>query len=185
MSDEVGKDAELLHATCVAVGAHAVLLTGPPGAGKSDLALRLIMSAWPAAMVAGQPVLVADDQVIVRREGARLIARCPPAIAGRLEVRGIGIVETAWCERAEVRLVAELSREQAVARMPAAESLEILGTTIARTLLQPDEPSAPMKLLLALDRAGGDPDINAKGLAPDAGSRQSLAPDVHLIPLKE
>lgn len=76
-----------LHATCVALfgpsGWTGVLLTGPSGAGKSDLALRLIE---------GGARLVADDAALVWREGETLHAACPETIAGRMEVRGLGIV---------------------------------------------------------------------------------------------
>ena len=71
----------MVHATCVAIGDRAVLLCGPSGSGKSDLALRLID---------GGAQLVADDQVVLRAEGGRIVARAPEALAGRMEVRGIG-----------------------------------------------------------------------------------------------
>ena len=61
-----------------------MLITGPSGSGKSDLALRLLDRGF---------TLVSDDQTIVRRDGDRLLASAPPTIAGKLEIRGIGIVE--------------------------------------------------------------------------------------------
>ena len=86
-----------LHATCVALygpgGWTGVLLTGPSGSGKSDLALRLM--ATGARMIA-------DDAVVVWREGETLHAACPETIAGRMEVRGLGVV------RARSRPVARL-----------------------------------------------------------------------------
>lgn len=76
-----------LHATCVALfgssGWTGVLLTGPSGAGKSDLALRLME---------GGARLVADDATLVWREGDALHAACPGTIAGRMEIRGLGVV---------------------------------------------------------------------------------------------
>jgi serine kinase of HPr protein (carbohydrate metabolism regulator) len=74
---------EALHASAVAIDGRAVLLMGPSGAGKSDLALRLLDRGF---------TLVSDDQTLVRREGARLLASAPDTIAGKLEIRGIGIV---------------------------------------------------------------------------------------------
>ena len=76
--------AETIHASTVAIGSRAVLITGPSGCGKSDLALRLLDRGFE---------LVSDDQTIVKRDGDRLVATAPPNIAGKLEVRGIGIVE--------------------------------------------------------------------------------------------
>ena len=67
-----------------------MLITGPSGSGKSDLALRLLDRGF---------TLVSDDQTIVRRDGDRLIASAPPTIAGKLEIRGIGIVEMEHVER--------------------------------------------------------------------------------------
>ena len=75
---------ETHHASTVAVDGRAVLITGPSGSGKSDLALRLLDRGF---------TLVSDDQTIVRREGNKLIASAPPNIAGKLEIRGVGIVE--------------------------------------------------------------------------------------------
>ena len=65
-----------VHATAVAVGLKGVLLLGPSGSGKSDLALRLIDQGAR---------LVADDQVVLSRNGARLIANAPPALAGKID----------------------------------------------------------------------------------------------------
>ena len=61
-----------------------MLISGPSGSGKSDLALRLLDRGF---------TLVSDDQTIVRKDGDRLIASAPPTIKGKLEIRGIGIVE--------------------------------------------------------------------------------------------
>ena len=63
---------------------RAVMIVGPSGSGKSDLALRLLDRGFR---------LVSDDQTIVRRDGGRLLASAPPSIAGKLEIRGIGIVD--------------------------------------------------------------------------------------------
>ena len=75
---------EMLHATTVAKDGRAVIIAGRSGSGKSDLALRLFDRGF---------VLVSDDQTMVRKDGDRLVASAPPTIKGKLEVRGIGIVE--------------------------------------------------------------------------------------------
>ena len=84
---------ELFHGTCIALGRTAALLRGPSGSGKSDLALRFLFLArrGPAALEA--PILVADDQVYLTRKSGRLLARAPESIRGRIEVRGVGIVD--------------------------------------------------------------------------------------------
>src|SRR6476469_1669496 len=94
--------AETVHASTVAVDGRAVLITGPSGAGKSDLALRLIDRGF---------TLVSDDQTIVKRDGDRLLATAPPTIAGKLEIRGIGIVEMDRVSDVPVALLIELTSD--------------------------------------------------------------------------
>ncbi|MGE0723353.1 MAG: HPr kinase/phosphorylase [Alphaproteobacteria bacterium] len=135
------EDAELLlHATAVAIGGRGVLLTGPPGAGKSDLALR---------MIDGGAILVADDQTVVRRRDHLLIASAPATIAGRIEVRGLGIVRLPHLADAPVVLLVDLVEASAVERMPAGEWRAILGVPVPILRLAPFEASAPAKLRLA------------------------------------
>jgi serine kinase of HPr protein (carbohydrate metabolism regulator) len=144
--------AETLHATCVAIGDRGVLLTGPAGSGKSDLALRLIECAGapPAAR------LVADDRVVVEPTGGRLVASPPPTIAGRLEVRGLGIVRTPYAEAVDVALVVELVEPAEVRRWPDRDTVSVLGVAIPRLRLAAFEASAPAKIRAALRAYGPD-----------------------------
>jgi serine kinase of HPr protein (carbohydrate metabolism regulator) len=134
----------------VAFGRRAALLRGDPGAGKSDLALRFL--ALPAEEDA-RPLLVADDQVwIEARAGGALVASPPPTVAGKIEVRGVGIVEVPFLAEAELALVCDLVNAMDVPRMPT-ESLErsvIAGIAIPSLKLAPFEASAPLKLKAAL-----------------------------------
>ena len=84
-----------------------MLITGPSGSGKSDLALRLLDRGF---------TLVSDDQTIVKRDGDRLIATAPPTIAGKLEIRGIGIVEMERVDNVPVALIVELTSD--IQRLP-------------------------------------------------------------------
>ncbi len=78
-----------VHGTCVALGDAGALLRGSCGSGKSDLALRFLY--LPRDRLGAEPALIADDQVILRRDGDRILASCPEALDGKIEVRGCGI----------------------------------------------------------------------------------------------
>jgi len=147
--------AELVHGTCVALGRTAALLRGPSGSGKSDLALRFLFLArrGPAALEA--PILVADDQVYLTRKGARLAARAPDSIRGKIEVRGVGIVEVKSAEDAELALVVDLVAAAGdIERLPdGGATTRLLGLDIPLVRLFAWEASAPIKLAVALARA--------------------------------
>ncbi|HWI76315.1 MAG TPA: aldolase [Sphingomicrobium sp.] len=136
--------AESVHATTVAIGGRAVLITGPSGAGKSDLALRLLDRGF---------ALVSDDQTIVRRDGDRLIASAPPQIAGKMEIRGIGIVDMDAVSDVRVALLVELMSD--IPRLPddGRERL-VLGVALPLISIDAKTASAPSKVALALDRLG-------------------------------
>jgi HPr kinase/phosphorylase len=137
----------LLHGTCVAVDGHGVLLRGQPGAGKSDLALRLIGDG---------AVLVADDQVSVEAAGDILWSSAPPAIRGLLEVRGVGLVRTDTAGRTPVRLIVDLVPRELVPRLPetAYENLEGIELPVYR--LHAFDGSTPAKIALLVRALGID-----------------------------
>jgi HPr kinase/phosphorylase len=146
--------AELMHGTCVALGRSAALLRGPSGSGKSDLALRFLFLARRGPAALEPPTLVADDQVRIRREGDRLLVEAPATLRGKLEVRGLGIVDMKSAADAELVLVADLVAAGEVDRMPGANAkVSLLGVDVAAIRLAAAEPSAPIKLALALARA--------------------------------
>ena len=131
---------ETVHATCIAIGGRGILLRGRSGSGKSDLALRLIDRGAR---------LVSDDYTILAESGGRIRAAAPATIAGKLEIRGIGIVAMAADEDVPVCLVAEL--DEAPERLPeAAKELPLLGTRVPAIALAALEASAPLKLEQAL-----------------------------------
>lgn len=149
-------DEQLIHATAIAIGDDCVLIRGASGTGKSDLALRCLMLG-AGSLWAAPPKLIADDQVVVRREGPILLARPPATIAGLLEVRGLGLMRLPYQAEARVRLVADLVTADRVERLPPAERGQVLlGATVAHLALAPFEASAAAKLMLALARETGD-----------------------------
>ncbi|MEO6581155.1 MAG: HPr kinase/phosphatase C-terminal domain-containing protein [Sphingomicrobium sp.] len=134
---------EMVHASTVAKDGRAVVIAGRSGAGKSDLALRLIDRGF---------VLLSDDQTLLSKSGDKLIATAPVTIKGKIEVRGIGIVEMANADSAAVCLWVDLSND--VQRLPEARTHMVLGFPIPLIEINPVEASAPVKVELALDQIG-------------------------------
>lgn len=128
-----------VHATCVDFGHAAVLLRGPSGVGKSDLAIRLIERG---------ALLVADDQVELEARRGELWARPPASLAGKIEARGVGIMELPHVAKARVRLVVDLSPKEAVERLPEPASCELEGVSLPLVRLNAFEASATSKLRL-------------------------------------
>ena len=136
--------AETVHASAVAVDGRAVLITGPSGSGKSDLALRLLDRGF---------TLVSDDQTIVKKNGEKLLAMAPPTIAGKLEIRGIGIIDVERIENVPVALLVELTSD--IPRLPDdSRERPILGVKLPLITIDAMTASAPSKVALALDRMG-------------------------------
>lgn len=138
--------AETLHASTVEMEGRAVLITGPSGSGKSDLALRLLDRGF---------TLVSDDQTIVRRDGDRLIASAPDRIANKLEIRGIGIIDMDSVADVPVALLVELTSD--IQRLPDdSRERPILGVSLPLVSIDAGTASAASKVALALDRLGLD-----------------------------
>jgi len=131
-----------IHATTVAIDGAAVLLLGPSGSGKSDLALRLIDRG---------ATLVSDDYTLLTVSDGRLIANAPPTISGKIEVRGLGIVALDQVSDVPVKLAVRLDRP--VERMPSQTRFDYNGITIHEVAIDPFELSAPIKVELALRHA--------------------------------
>jgi len=131
----------LVHGSCAARDGAAVLLLGPPGAGKSDLLLRLMGRGW---------ALVADDQVLLDGQGVS----APPALEGLMEVRGLGIFQgLAVARGARLALVVELAARDAVPRLPL--PARWAPVEVPRVTLHGFEASACDKVAWALDAALG------------------------------
>jgi serine kinase of HPr protein (carbohydrate metabolism regulator) len=146
---------EVVHGTCVALGQRGALLRGPSGCGKSDLALRFLFLARRGPAAIEPPALVADDQVELRRDGDRLLAAAPESIRGKIEVRGVGIVNVKALATCELVLIVDLVEPEAVERMPEpAVKTRLAGIDLPLLRLAPFESSAPIKLALAVAHAG-------------------------------
>ena len=141
----------MIHATCIAVSSCGVLLLGPSGAGKSALALRLID---------GGAVLVADDQVVLISDGSTLQASPPPELEGRIEVRGIGIIDLVWRAPVEVGLAVQLAAVEPP-RLPTKNLWRYEGIDVASIAVSAFTPSAAARVRLAVRAARHDSTTSA------------------------
>lgn len=132
---------DTIHASCVALDGLGVLIIGPSGSGKSDLALRLIDRG---------AVLVSDDRCIVAADDTGGLTAAPPAaLAGLIEVRGIGIVPVDCLARIALALVVTLEGDPP--RMPdETDTFALCGQALPRLRIDARAASAPLKVALAL-----------------------------------
>lgn len=143
---DLSPDGPSIHATCIALHGVGLLLRGASGLGKSDLALRLID---------GGATLVADDRTLISTAitagGTILVAAPPPALAGLLEVRGLGLVRLPYQSLCPVQMIVDvLPADDRPERLPDPDTETLLGVTLPRWCLNALEPSAPAKVRLAV-----------------------------------
>ena len=131
-------------ATAVEIGGRALLIEGPPGSGKSSLALALIDRGAR---------LIGDDGVMLEVSGRQLLTHPHPETRGLLEVRGLGLLRFEHCESAPVALLLALDHE-APRFVEAAERAERLGITLPLLSLWPDSPVLVIRAELALEHFG-------------------------------
>jgi serine kinase of HPr protein (carbohydrate metabolism regulator) len=139
---------ETVHASAVLIGEHGVLIRGASGSGKSSLVLGLI-DRDPSSTR-----LIADDRVHLDANRGRLVATAPEAIAGRLEVRGQGVVEVAHVSPAIIRLIVELLPPDKCPRLPEADetTIEIRGVMLPRLMLPIGAVDGPARVRFAAQR---------------------------------
>ena len=134
----------IIHATSVCLKNKGILILGKSGAGKSDLALRLIEEQ--------KAMLVADDITELSVKKGEIYASCPENIRGKIEVRGVGIVQKPYEENIKISLVVELVNDfKKIERLPEPEFWEYEKIKIKQLKLYPFEISACHKVRLACD----------------------------------
>jgi HPr kinase/phosphorylase len=134
-----------IHASAVLIGAKAALVRGPAGAGKSQLVLALIEAAQQGALPFA--CLVADDRAHIEVRAGRLLVRPASALAGLIEVRGLGIRKIDYEPVAVVGLVVDLAATDAD-RLPGREAAEtaIEGVVLPRLAVAPGQFAPPLLL---------------------------------------
>jgi HPr kinase/phosphorylase len=120
-----------IHASAVLVGDQAVLIRGPSGSGKSRLAFDLLLAGRAGQIAAA--TLVGDDRVHLRPQEGKLIVCPAPALAGLIEIRGLGIRRCTFVPEAPVGFVVDLDAADAE-RLPPPQAMEtqIKGIKIPR-----------------------------------------------------
>ena len=147
-------EAASIHASAVLAGAHAVLIRGPSGAGKSRLAWDLIKASEAGHLRFAR--LVADDRAHVEARGVRLLVRPAPALAGLIEMHGVGIQRLDYEAAAVVGFVVDLAASDA-ARLPAeaTREVDIDGIRLPRLAVAPGLPALPSVLAMITSAAAG------------------------------
>ena len=140
-----GANPTTTHASAVLIGAHAALIRGPSGAGKSRLAFDLIGLSGRGGLPFAR--LVGDDQVVLEARNGRLLVRPAAALAGLIEVRGLGIRRLPHEPLAVVGLVIDLAASDGE-RLPPPEASRtaISGIELPRLAVAPG--AAPLPILL-------------------------------------
>ena len=147
---ETSSDSIDVHGTAVAIEGQGLLLRGPSGSGKSDLALRL---------VDGGAKLIADDRVRIERRGRALWVLTRPGAAAELrhkiEIRGLGIASLPGLAEAPLALVVDLTPGLAGERLPLAQNCQYLAVSLPLIAIDPLAASAAAKLRLAVKLGPG------------------------------
>jgi len=140
-----------VHASAVLVGARAVLIRGPAGAGKSRLALALLQAAEAGLLRFAR--LVGDDRVHLEAQHGRLLVRPATALAGLIEIRGLGIRSLEHAPIAVVGLVVDVGAVDAE-RLPSATEIDISGIRLPRLAVAAGTDPLP-SVIAALPGTGG------------------------------
>ena len=144
------KNSKNLHACAIAIGGKGILITGPSGSGKTSLAFGLMERCQRENLEAA---FIADDQVLVRRNGNSLVVETPPAIAGKAELHGFGIVEVQHQSSAIIHLVVRLVDAELIERYPEPSFEEIEQVPIPRIEVpRQHEENAARIVMAAINR---------------------------------
>jgi len=144
-----------IHASAVLVGATAALIRGPAGSGKSRLVWDLLNAATQGALPFAR--LVADDRAHVENHSGRLLVRPATALAGMIEVHGLGIRRVEFEPIAVVGLIVDLAAKD-TARLPEPKAAyaQIAGITVPRLAVAAEIAALPLVLARLRTLPAGD-----------------------------
>lgn len=134
-------------ATCVAIDGRGVLIEGPPGCGKSALALALIDRGAR---------LVGDDGIMLEQAGTSILAHPHPNTRGLLEIRNLGLVSLDVCEKVAVSLLITIGAA-APRFIDTTTVIERLGVALPSVSIWPDPAPQALKVEHALRLYGLPP----------------------------
>jgi serine kinase of HPr protein (carbohydrate metabolism regulator) len=142
-----------VHANALVIDGTGILILGPSGSGKSELALDLIDQCRQRSVPA---VLVADDRLVLEKRNGAVWARVPPTIAGLIEVRGAGIYRLDFRAEAEMHMAVRLVDAAVAQRMPEDTPVEVTQGIALPCMALPRRSFAAVRAVLArLGHYGG------------------------------
>ena len=138
---------DLFHGTAVLYRGFGILIRGPSGSGKSDLALRLIDDGAD---------LIADDQVIIKSVGEILQLSSPDKISGLIEIRGVGVVRIKYVSGVPLGLILDINPRKKLKRMPIIKKELIGSISIPVISIDAFESSAVAKIKIFMQCLGNE-----------------------------
>jgi HPr kinase/phosphorylase len=143
---------DTVHASAARVGDHGVLIRGKSGSGKSSLLLALLSAREANA------ILIADDRVHLAAASGRVVASVPAAIAGQMEIRGVGIVEKPHVSPAAIDLVVDLLPLAECPRLPDGDvaCAVLAGIAVPRIFIAIGAHDGVLRVLAALARSAAE-----------------------------
>lgn len=140
-------EATNIHATAIVIGTTGLLFLGPSGSGKSTLAFSCLAAARPLGLAAS---LIADDRVLITEQNGSVVAKCPPSIAGLMEIRYTGIVRMPYISEGEMHFAIRPVDPESAERLPPEDEQVHISDSIRLPLIRLAATSAnPLAIIMA------------------------------------
>ncbi|MBB3290540.1 MULTISPECIES: HPr kinase/phosphorylase [unclassified Rhizobium] len=140
-------EATNIHATAIVIGTTGLLFLGPSGSGKSTLAFSCLTAARPLGLAAS---LIADDRVLITEQNGSVLAKCPPSIAGLMEIRYTGIVRMPYISEGEMHFAIRPVDPESAERLPPEDEQVDISDSVRLPLIRLAATSAnPLAIIMA------------------------------------